>query len=179
MSNIIIVKIDCFKIKRKAMYQYQGQMWMCITLLPQTPLKKTDWCVYGPSPSLYFYLGPGGIGSRWGTWSPLSFTLSLSALGWSFLYSDQTLSMPATFHPLETKWRAGNWIKHWNLCIWTSVIPIMIWKSNNSMTSVIFWSFFIMKIRHYHDQLGIRSCKSTSQIHFSLKVATMISMASK
>lgn len=33
----------------------------------------------------------------------LFLSLSPSALGWSFLYSDQTLSMPATFHPLETK----------------------------------------------------------------------------
>lgn len=33
----------------------------------------------------------------------LSLSLSPSALGWSFLRSDLTLSMPATLHPLETK----------------------------------------------------------------------------
>lgn len=113
MSNTI-KKNDYFKIKI-FVGQHHGGTWTHTALLPLAPLKKKDWCACGPSPSLYFYLGPGGIGSRWGTWSPLS--LSLSALGWSFLRSALTLSMPATLYPLsptETKWRAGIWIKQWN-----------------------------------------------------------------
>lgn len=102
MSNTI-KKNDYFKIKI-FVGQHHGGTWTHTALLPSTFEEEGLVCLW-PITQPLFLSGP-----RW-DWIQMghlitSLSLSLSALGWSFLRSALTLSMPATLYPLsptETK----------------------------------------------------------------------------